>query len=39
VTAAAPFSASDDLKTVLALASMHVVAGVTWYLGAKRSTK
>ena len=39
VTAAAPFSASDDLKTALALASMHVVAGVTWYLGAKRSTK
>ena len=39
VTAAAPFSASDDSKTALALASMHVVAGVTWYLGAKRSTK
>ncbi len=39
VTAAAPFSASDDSKTSLALASMHVVAGVTWYLGAKRSTK
>ena len=39
VTAAAPFSASDDSKTALALASMHVVAGVTWYLGAKRSTR
>ena len=39
VTAAAPFSASDDSRTALALASMHVVAGVTWYLGAKRSTK
>ena len=39
VTAAAPFSASDDSRTALALASMHVVAGVTWYLGSKRSTK
>jgi hypothetical protein len=39
VTATAPFSASDDSKTALALASMHVVAGVTWYLGAKRSIK
>lgn len=39
VTAAAPFTASDDSKTALALASMHVVAGVTWYLGAKRSIK
>ena len=38
-TAAAPFVASDDSKTALALASMHVVAGVTWYLGAKRSIK
>jgi uncharacterized protein YacL len=37
VTAAAPFSASDDSKTSLALASMHIVAGLTWYLGAKRS--
>ena len=37
VTAAAPFSASDDSMTSIALASMHVVAGVTWYLGAKRS--
>ena len=37
VTAAAPFAASDDSKTAIALASMHVVAGVTWYLGAKRS--
>jgi len=39
VTAAAPFVASDDSKTALALASMHVVAGVTWYLGAKSSIK
>ena len=39
VTAAAPFSASDDSKTAFALASMHVVAGVTWYIGAKRSIK
>ena len=37
VTAAAPFSASDDSKTALALASMHVVAGVTWYFGVNRS--
>jgi hypothetical protein len=37
VTAAAPFAASDDSKTAMALASMHVVAGVNWYLGAKRS--
>jgi len=37
VTAAAPFAASDDSKTAMALASMHVVAGVTWYLSAKRS--
>jgi len=39
VTAAAPFSASDDLKTAFALASMHVVAGMTWFIGAKRSIK
>jgi arginine exporter protein ArgO len=39
VTAAAPFSASVDSKTAFALASMHVVAGVTWYFGAKRSIK
>jgi hypothetical protein len=39
ITAAAPFAASDDSKTALALASMHVVAGVTWYLGAQRSIK
>ena len=39
VTAAAPFSVSDDSKTALALASMHVVAGVTWFLGAKRAIK
>lgn len=39
VTAAAPFSASDDSKTSLGLASMHLVAGLSWYVGAKRSTK
>ena len=39
VTAAAPFSASEDSKTSLGLASMHIVAGLVWYVGAKRSTK
>ncbi len=39
VTAAAPFSASEDSKTAFALASMHIVAGVTWFIGAKRSIK
>jgi branched-subunit amino acid transport protein len=39
VTAAAPFGASDDSKTSLALASMHLIAGVTWFIGAKNSTK
>lgn len=39
VTAAAPFSASDDSKTSISLASMHIVAGLLWYFGAKRSTK
>ncbi len=39
VTAVAPFTASDDSKTSLALALMHVVAGVMWFLGTKRSTK
>jgi len=38
-TAAAPFSASDDSKTSLGLASMHIVSGLVWYVGAKRSTK
>lgn len=37
ITAAAPFAASDDSKTSLGLASMHVVAGLIWYVGAKRS--
>jgi hypothetical protein len=37
VTAAAPFVASDDSKTALALAAMHVVAGVAWFLGSKQS--
>ena len=39
VTAIAPFTASDDSKTAVALASNHIVAGVVWYFGAKRSTK
>lgn len=39
VTAAAPFSATNDSNTALALASMHVVAGVIWYLGSKRSVR
>jgi len=39
ITAAAPFSVSDDSRTSLGLASMHVVAGLFWYVGIKRSTK
>ena len=39
LTAAAPFVASDDSKTALALATMHIVAGVTWYLGSKQSMR
>ena len=39
VSAAAPFSAADDSKTAVSLASMHIVAGLVWYVGAKRSTK
>jgi uncharacterized membrane protein len=39
VTAAAPFFASDDSKTSFALASMHIVAGVTWFLGAKQPSR
>ncbi len=39
VTAATPFAASDDSKTALSLASMHIVAGVTWYLGSKQSMR
>ena len=39
VTAAAPFSASDDSKTSIGLASMHVVAGLIWFVGTKRPTK
>jgi len=38
ITATAPFSVSDDSKTSLGLASMHIVAGLVWYVGAKRST-
>ena len=39
VTSIAPFTASDDSKTAVALASNHIVAGIVWYVGAKRSTK
>ncbi|NBQ35896.1 MAG: hypothetical protein EBU16_05245 [Actinobacteria bacterium] len=39
VTAIAPFTASDDSKTALALASNHIIAGIVWFLGAKRSSK
>ena len=39
VTAAAPFTASDDSKTAIALASNHVVAGIVWYFGSKRSNQ
>ena len=38
VTAAAPFTATDDSKTALGLASMHIVAGLVWFVGSKRST-
>jgi hypothetical protein len=37
LTAVAPFSVSDDLMTSISLASMHIIAGVVWYFGAKRS--
>lgn len=39
ISTAAPFSASDDSKTSLGLASMHIVSGLVWYFGTKRSTK
>lgn len=39
ISTAAPFSASDDSKTSLGLASMHIVSGLVWYVGTKRSTK
>lgn len=38
VTAVAPFTATDDSKTALGLASMHIVAGLVWFVGSKRST-
>ena len=38
VTAIAPFTATDDSKTALGLASMHIVAGLVWFVGSKRST-
>jgi hypothetical protein len=37
-SAAAPLSQAADLPTGIALAVMHVVAGVTWFLGTKRSS-
>lgn len=37
VTAIAPLTASGDSKTALALASMHVVAGITWFVGVSKS--
>ena len=39
VSAVAPFTAADDTKTAVALASNHIVAGVLWYVGTKRSIK
>lgn len=39
VTAAAPFGASDDLKTSIGLASMHIIAGLIWFIGINRSIK
>jgi len=38
VTAVAPFTATDDSKTALGLATMHIVAGLVWFVGSKRST-
>lgn len=38
-TAAAPFTATDDSKTAIALALNHIVAGTFWYFGAKVSIK
>jgi len=38
ITAAAPFTATEDTKTAMGLGSMHVIAGLVWYFGAKRST-
>jgi hypothetical protein len=38
VTAIAPFTATEDSKTALALASMHLVAGVIWFIGAKKAS-
>lgn len=37
VTAVAPFSASDDSKTSIGLASMHIIAGLIWFVGTKRA--
>ena len=39
VSAIAPLTSADDSKTAIALALNHVVAGVLWYVGVKRSTK
>lgn len=37
VSAVSPFTAADDTKTAIALASNHIVAGVLWYVGVKRA--
>lgn len=37
VTAPAPFGASDDFKTSIGLASMHIIAGLLWFIGTNRS--
>jgi hypothetical protein len=37
-SAAAPLTQAADLPTGIALAVMHVVAGVAWFLGARRSS-
>ena len=39
VTAAAPISAAKDSKTGIFLALMHLVAGITWFVGSKRSNR
>lgn len=36
VTAAAPVSATSDSRTAIALASNHVVAGITWFKATKQ---
>lgn len=38
-TAALPLFGAADSKTALAVPALHIVAGLTWYLSAKRSIK